>query len=292
MDDILEVLEVTIVAICLHEAGIRPPIDIAKCRYLKFSKFRFVNRCAEASAFQIPTESHINPGCTQRIEREFRIERVFWVFRHTYVEVCKVGEQHPATGRIGGTRMAVGALRLAIEQRESKCLLGSQPVARPKICVEPRVKRTYLFRSLVFGNRATDHLVRLLDVFESVKAPHVHEQVRILRLLHLIHDHSGARIVLLQRVQEWAYSLLGQRISERQSSGATVPEHAACPTVCSIEMQIGAIAAIRYRRWFSIAKPTLDGTLIHCAIQIDSRVGSGPSDLRRMTTGAGQTCRF
>src|SRR5664280_723085 len=161
--------------------------------------------------------------------------------------------------------MAVGALRLAIEQRESKCLLGSQPIARPKICVEPRVKRTYLFRSLVFGNRATDHLVCLLVVVESLKAPHVHEQVRILRLLHLIHDHSGTHVVLLQRVQEWAYSLLGQRISERQASGAAVPEHAACPTVCSIEMQDGAIAAIGARRWFAISEPTLEGTLIRCA---------------------------
>jgi hypothetical protein len=133
VDDVHKALEVAIVPISLHEAGVRSLVNIAKCRYLEFSEFRFINRCDEAGALQIPTESHINPGCTQRIEREFRIERVFWVFRHTDVEVCEVGEQHLATGRIGGTRMAVGALCLAIEQRESQCLLRVvNPLPVPK----------------------------------------------------------------------------------------------------------------------------------------------------------------
>src|SRR5665647_1062646 len=49
VDDVLKALEVAIVAISLHEAGIRSLVNIAKCRYLKFPEFRFVNRCDEAS---------------------------------------------------------------------------------------------------------------------------------------------------------------------------------------------------------------------------------------------------
>ena len=53
MDDILEALEVTIVPISLHEAGVRSLVNIAKCRYLKFSEFRFLNRCDETGTLHI-----------------------------------------------------------------------------------------------------------------------------------------------------------------------------------------------------------------------------------------------
>src|SRR5450830_757747 len=43
VDDLLEALEVTIVPISFHEAGVRTHVNIAKCRYLEFSEFRFVN---------------------------------------------------------------------------------------------------------------------------------------------------------------------------------------------------------------------------------------------------------
>ena len=262
VDDVLKALEVAIVPISLHEAGVRSLVNIAKCRHLEFSEFRFIDG---AGALQVFAKTQVNPGRTQRIERDFRVERIHRVFRHTDIVVCEVGEQHLAAGKIGGAGVAAGALCFAVEQREPQRLLRGQPVAGPEVRVEPRVVWAHLCGALVVGNRAADHLVRRHGVVEGVRAPHLHEQVRVGRLLHLVHDHASARVVLLQRVHEPLESLLGQRVSQRQAGGVAIPGHAACPAVRSVKMQDGAVAAICTRRWFSIAEPTFDSALIRCA---------------------------
>src|SRR5450830_2046200 len=43
VDDVLEALEVSVVAVRLDEAYVRPRVDIAQCRHLEFSEFRFVD---------------------------------------------------------------------------------------------------------------------------------------------------------------------------------------------------------------------------------------------------------
>src|SRR5665647_2016547 len=109
VDDLLEALEVAVVAVRLHEAGARPRVDVAQCRHLEFAEFRCVDRHVVAGALQVPAKTQVDPGCAQRIEREFRVERVLWVFWRTVIVVCEVGEQHLAAGRIGGAGVAVGA---------------------------------------------------------------------------------------------------------------------------------------------------------------------------------------
>src|SRR5450830_1127017 len=74
VDDVLEALEVAVVAIRLHEARVRPRVDVAQCRHLEFSEFRFVDRRGVAGALQVPAETQIDPGCAQRIERGLRVE--------------------------------------------------------------------------------------------------------------------------------------------------------------------------------------------------------------------------
>src|SRR5450830_1626181 len=70
VDDVLEALEVPVVAVRLHEAGARPRVDIAQCRHLEFSEFRFVDRRGFAVTLKVPAETQVDPGCAQRIESE------------------------------------------------------------------------------------------------------------------------------------------------------------------------------------------------------------------------------
>src|ERR1039458_8265049 len=87
VDDLLEALEVAVVAIRLHEAGARPCVYVAQCRYLEFAEFRCVDRHVVAGALQVPAETQVDPGCAQSIEGELQVERVHRVLRHTEVEV-------------------------------------------------------------------------------------------------------------------------------------------------------------------------------------------------------------
>src|ERR1035437_3604781 len=43
VDDLLEALEVAVVAVRLHETGARPCVDVAQCRHLEFAEFRCVD---------------------------------------------------------------------------------------------------------------------------------------------------------------------------------------------------------------------------------------------------------
>src|SRR5674536_350786 len=57
VDDLLEALEVAVVAVCLHETGARPRVNVAQCRHLEFAEFRGVDRHVVAGALEVPAET-------------------------------------------------------------------------------------------------------------------------------------------------------------------------------------------------------------------------------------------
>src|ERR1035437_8616768 len=61
VDDLLEALEVAVVAVCLHETSARPRVNVAQCRHLEFAEFRCVDRHAVAGALQVSAKSQVNP---------------------------------------------------------------------------------------------------------------------------------------------------------------------------------------------------------------------------------------
>src|SRR5450756_795589 len=43
VNDLLQALEVAVVAVCLHETSARPRVNVAQCRHLEFAEFGFVD---------------------------------------------------------------------------------------------------------------------------------------------------------------------------------------------------------------------------------------------------------
>src|ERR1035437_8764590 len=118
VNDLLQRLEIAVVAVRLHELPGWPQVDIAQGWDLMLAPLSHVNRLRITRSLEEASEASIDPVITVRVICGLSVERVQRVPGHAQVIIGEVGEVR--------RHVTVGALRLATEKRKAPRLLDSQ----------------------------------------------------------------------------------------------------------------------------------------------------------------------